>query len=123
MKKILLVCTFLIGISVGSFAQGGQRRGGGTPEQRLTTLKTAIAPLTLTDDQVAKLTVVYTASSKSMDSLRTATGDDRSVLREKMMPVMTATNTKVNAILTPEQAAAYKKYTDEMRAKMQQGGN
>ncbi|MDB4927276.1 hypothetical protein [Mucilaginibacter sp.] len=119
MKKLLLVCAFVLGVSAVSLAQGRQRM---TPEQQLASVKTMIAPLTLTDDQATKLTAVYTANTKSTDSLRTAVPD-----RDARMPAQTALRTaltaKVNAILTPEQAAALKKGQDEMRAKMQQGGN
>ena len=52
-----------------------------------------------------------------MDSLRTA-GADRSAMR----PLMQATNEKVKAVLTAEQAAAWQKEMDERRARMQNGG-
>lgn len=120
MKKLLLLCCFLVGISAVGHAQGGGRRGG-TPEQMVDRMKTNLAGIT--DDQSAKLLVIYQARAKSMDSLRTAMNGDMSGMREKMAPITAATNAKVNAVLTPEQAAAYKKQQDEMRARMQQGGN
>jgi protein CpxP len=117
MKKLLLVCCFLIGISAVSHAQGRQRM---TPEQQVAAMKTSLA---LNDDQVTKITAIYTTQAKSMDSLRTATNGDRDAMREKMTPMRTATTAKVNAVLTADQQAAWKKQMDEMRAKMQQGGN
>jgi len=39
-----------------------------------------------------------------------------------MRPLMMATNDKIKAILTPDQATAYQKIQDERRARMQQGG-
>ena len=119
MKKVLLMCCFLVGISAVSHAQG---RGRQTPEQQLAFIKTSIAPATLTDDQSAKLTAVFTASAKSMDSLRTASNGDRDAMMEKMRPMRAATTAQVNAILTPDQAAAYKKAMDARRAQMQGGG-
>ncbi len=110
MKKILLMCCFVLGIAAASHAQG-QRR---TPEERAKQLQTQ---LSLTDDQTAKITVIYTAMNAKMDSVRTAGGD-----RSAFMPIMTATNDKIKAILTPDQAAAYQKLMDERRARMQQGG-
>jgi len=120
MKKLLLVCAFVIGVSALGHAQGRQRM---TPDQQLAQVKTMIAPSTLTDDQSAKLTAVYTASAKSMDSLRTAANGDRDAMREKMMPMRQAMMAKINAILTPDQAVAYKKAQDAAMAARQNGGN
>ncbi len=120
MKKLFLMCAFVMGVSAVSFAQG--RGGQRTPEQQLAQVKTMIAPLTLTDDQAAKLTVVYTASSKSMDSLRAAV-PDRATRQPVQTSIQTATAAKVNAILTLEQSAALKKAQDARRAQMQGGGN
>jgi protein CpxP len=119
MKKLFLMCAFVMGVSAMGFAQGRPPR---TPEQQLTQVKTMIAPLTLTDDQVAKLTVVYTVSSKSMDSLRTAV-PDRATRQPAQAALMTATNAKIMAILTADQAAALKKARDARRAQRQGGGN
>ncbi|MGZ3754200.1 MAG: hypothetical protein ACXVAY_13165 [Mucilaginibacter sp.] len=112
MKKLLLICLAVIGISAVSRAQGGGMRR--TPAEQVAQLKTSLA---LTDDQSAKVLAIYTAQAKTQDSLRTA-GADRSA----MMAVRTATMAKINAVLTPDQAATFKKQQDEMRARMQQGG-
>ena len=111
MKKIMLICCFLVGISAVSRAQGGMRMSAA---DRVKAMKES---LKLTDDQVTKITAIYEGQSKSMDSLRTA-GADRSAMR----PVMQAANEKVKAILTAEQAAAFQKMMDERRARMQNGG-
>ncbi|MBD1362186.1 Spy/CpxP family protein refolding chaperone [Mucilaginibacter sp. ZT4R22] len=112
MKKIMLICCFLIGIATVSRAQGGGMRM--TAADRVKAMKES---LKLTDDQVTKITAVYEAQTKQMDSLRTA-GADRSTFR----PLMQATNDKVKALLTAEQAAAWQKEMDERRARMQNGG-
>ena len=39
-----------------------------------------------------------------------------------MMPLAKDTNDKIKAILTPDQATAYQKMMDDMRARMQGGG-
>ena len=106
----MMICLFLVGITAVSYAQGGRRM---STEDRVKQLK----DLKLTDDQTAKITVVYDAQAKSIDSLRNA-GGDRSAFR----PIMQATNDKVKAILTPEQAVAFQKMMDERRARMQNGG-
>jgi len=112
MKKLLLICLFLVGISAVSRAQGGGMRMN--PADRAKQLQTQ---LKLTDDQTAKVTAIYQAQSSKMDSLRTA-GADRSAMR----PLMQAANDQVKAILTPDQATAFQKIQDERRARMQNGG-
>ncbi|HTD98065.1 MAG TPA: Spy/CpxP family protein refolding chaperone [Mucilaginibacter sp.] len=111
MKKFLLMCCFVIGITAVSRAQGGQRM---SPEDRAKQMQTQ---LKLTDDQTAKITVIYKAQTAKIDSLRTAGGD-----RTAFRPIMEATNEKVKAILTPEQATAFQKMMDEARARRQGGG-
>jgi protein CpxP len=115
MKKLLLMCCFVIGISAVSRAQGGG--GGGmrmTPEDRVAQMKTS---LKLTDDQSTQILAILKAGAAKRDSVRNAGGD-----REAMRPIMMETNNKVQAILTDDQKAAYKKMMDDMRAKMQQNG-
>ena len=122
MKKVLLVGAFVLGISAVSFAQGGPggqgggRRGGGTPEQQIERLKTSVTGIT--DDQTAKLMVVYQAAAKSRDSLSTALNGDFSQMREKSAPITAATTAKLKAILTAEQFTAYEK----AQAARMQGG-
>ncbi len=111
MKKILLMCCILLGITAVSRAQGGQRR---SPEERAKMLQTQ---LSLTDDQTAKITVIYKTMAVKMDSVRNAGGDFSA-----MRPMMQASNDQIKAILTPDQATAYQKILDARRAQMQQGG-
>lgn len=118
MKKLVLVCSFLIGISAVSFAQGGGRQRQ-TPAEQVGRLKTA---LSLTDDQVTKATAIYTAQAKSRDSIMTASNGDRAASRPAQAALRTATAAKIKAILTPEQAATFQKQQDEMAARRQNGG-
>lgn len=117
MKKILLMCCFLIGISAVSHAQGGGMRK--SPEDRAKDLQTQ---LKLNDDQTTKITAIYKEQSTKMDSVRTAANGDRSAMRQAMAPMMKATNDKVKAVLTPEQATAYDAWMKERMDKMRQGG-
>lgn len=112
MKKFLLICCILLGFAAVSRAQGGGQRR--TPEERAKQLQTA---LKLSDDQTAKITAIYQAQATKVDSIRNAGGDFSA-----MRPLMQATNDKIKAILTPDQATAYQKMMDERRARMQQGG-
>lgn len=122
MKKLLLICCFLIGISAASFAQGGGRR---SPQEMTDALKTQ---LSLNDDQAAKVKAIYEVRAKSMDSLRSASGDDRAGMMQKMAPITTATNAKIKAVLTADQATAFQKIVDAQAERMKQfmqqrGGN
>jgi len=117
MKKLLLMCCFLIGITAASHAQGGGMRA--SAEDRAKQLQTQ---LKLTDDQTAKITDIFKAQRTKMDSIRTASNGDRDAMRKGMMPLMQDTNTKIKAILTPDQSAAYDKILQERMQRMQQGG-
>lgn len=104
MKKVMLVCAFVLGVSAVSFAQGPPRR---TPDEQVAQLKTQITGIT--DAQAAKLKLVYESQAKKRDSLMAkANGDIQSVMPE--FQKMRETNAaQVKAILTPEQAAAFDK--------------
>lgn len=116
MKKILMMCCFVLGISAASFAQGRMQR---TPEEQAKNLQTEYK---LTDDQTAKVLAVYTTQAKTRDSIRTAANGDRQAMMQAMRPVMEATNAKLKAILTPEQYAAFEKANAERMQRMRQGG-
>jgi protein CpxP len=122
MKKLVLVCAFVIGVSAVSFAQGGggMRR---TPKEQTDRLKEQIAGIT--DDQATKITAIYAVQTKRIDSLRTAAGDgaDMRALFPKFTPITTEANVKIKAVLNTEQATAFQKIVDEraaaMKARMQ----
>jgi len=111
MKKLLLMCCFLIGFTAISHAQGGGRM---TPEARLKVMQDS---LKLTPDQSTQIAAILKASAAQRDSLRNAGGD-----RDAMRSLMTSSNDKIQAVLTDEQKATYKKMQANMRAKMQQNG-
>jgi periplasmic protein CpxP/Spy len=117
MKKIFLMCCLVVGFAAASHAQGGRMRM--SPDEQAKALQTQ---LKLTDDQTAKITSILTAQSTKMDSVRTAANGDRQAMMAGMQPIRQTTQAKIAAILTPEQAAAYKKIQDEQRARMQNGG-
>src|ERR1700761_5784157 len=99
MKKLLMVCCIVLGVSTLCRAQGGGGRPQMKPEDRAANLKTAVA---LTDDQTAKVTAIYQAQAASMDSLQKAGGD-----RQAMRPIMMSSNAKIKALLTADQAAKF----------------
>lgn len=117
MKRIFLMCCLVAGITAASHAQGGRQRM--SPEDQAKALQTQ---LKLTDDQTAKVTAVFAAQATKQDSVRTAANGDRQAMMAGMGPIRTMAQTKIAAILTADQLAAYKKMQDEQRARMQQGG-
>src|ERR1700761_3477382 len=114
MKKLLLMCCFLIGITAVSRAQGGGQRR--SPEDQAKQLQTQ---LTLNDHQTAKITAIYKIQAAKRDSIRTAAHGDRDAMRQAMMPLMKSTNDQIKALLTADQATAFQKIQDERRARMQ----
>ncbi|EHQ30503.1 hypothetical protein [Mucilaginibacter paludis] len=118
MKKILMVCCFLISMVSLSKAQGGGRMQR-SPADQAKQLQTT---LSLTDDQTAKITAIYTAQAAKRDSLMKAANGDREAMRGKMMPMMMATNDKIKAVLTDDQKKAFEKMQAERMQRMQQGG-
>jgi len=107
MKKLLMVCCFVVSIVSLSKAQGRQQMA---PADRAKQLQTQ---LKLTDDQTAKVTAIYVAQAAKRDSLMKAGAD-----RQAMRPLMQASNEKIQALLTDDQKVAYKKMQEEMRARM-----
>lgn len=118
MRKILLMCCFLLGVTAFCRAQGGggMRR---SPADQAGALQTQ---LNLSDDQKAKIVTILTAQSAKRDSIRTAANGDRDAMMQGMMPLMKDTNAKIRAILTPDQATAYDKIMQERMDRMKQGG-
>ncbi len=120
MKKIFLVAAFVLGISAIGFAQGPP-----SPEERLASLKSS---LSLDAAQVAKAKVIYDTQGKTQDSLMASMqgGGDPQTMFPKFIKMLETTNTKIKAILTPEQAPVFQKQVDaeaEMMKRFQQGGN
>lgn len=113
MKKLLLLCCILLGITAVSRAQGGRQMG--TPAEQAARLKTSLA---LTDDQTAKITAIYTAQAKSRDSVTAAGGD----MRTAMAPIRAAVTAKIKAVLTPDQATEFDKQQAAMRQRGPGGG-
>lgn len=116
MKKLLMVCCFVVSIVSLSKAQGRQRM---TPAEQAKNLQTQ---LTLNDDQTAKITAIYTAQAAKMDSVRTAANGDRQAMMAVMMPMRKATTDKIKAILTADQKTAYDKILADQAARMQNRG-
>lgn len=118
MKKVLLVALLAIGVSAASYAQGG----GGfnrTPAEQAEALKTS---LSLTGDQVTKVTAIFAAQTKTRDSLMSAmqNGGDRATMMTAFTKMQNDQAAKIKAILTADQAKIYQKQLDERAERMKQ---
>lgn len=120
MKKVLLVCAFVLGVSAVSFAQGGGRMRQ-TPQAQTDTLKAHVSGVTA--DESTKLLAVFTDVAKSRDSLRQAANGDRQAMMSGYMKMQPVTDAKIKAVLTADQAKAYQAWADKraaaMKARMQ----
>ena len=99
----------------GQAPQGGGRGRGVTIEQLTDRLK-------LTPDQVEKIKPILADQQTQMTALRgdsSLSQDDRMA---KMMKIRTDSTTKINAVLTPDQQAEYKKMQAEMMQRGPGGG-
>lgn len=110
-----MVCCFLVSIVSLSKAQGGGGRMRMSPADQAKNLQTK---LSLTDDQTAKITAIYTEQATKRDSVMKAANGDRQAMMAAMMPMRKATNDKIKALLTKDQVAAFDKMEEEMRARM-----
>ncbi|MDP4291923.1 MAG: hypothetical protein Q8908_12640, partial [Bacteroidota bacterium] len=108
MKKLfvsMIALLLLIGSTVS--AQNQQQRR--TPEERAKMQAEAVkTALSLNDDQTAKVVTILIATSKKVDSLRTANqGGDRQAMMTAMKPINDARDAQIKAILTPDQATKF----------------
>jgi hypothetical protein len=98
MKKILLVCVALLGVSAMSRAQGRPQR---SPEEQTAALRTAVA---LTPDQETKVLAIYKMQAASNDSLAKAVTDPEA-MRAARRPIQQRYQAMIKAVLTPDQVA------------------
>ncbi|GAB2980305.1 hypothetical protein GCM10027049_14660 [Mucilaginibacter puniceus] len=122
MKKVLLVALLAIGVSAASYAQGGPGGFGRTPAEQAEALKTS---LSLSADQVTKVTAIFAAQAKTRDSLMAAGGGmqgggDMSAMMASFTKMQNDQATKIKAILTADQAKIYQKQLDERAERMKQ---
>jgi len=126
MKKLVLVVFVALFALGSSFAQPG----GGDPAARLQReLDGLTTELSLTKDQLAKVTPIVTEAQKkqseAMAKMREAGGTmDRTKMREERTKMQAETDKLIKAVITPEQGVkldAFRKKQAEERAKRMQG--
>jgi protein CpxP len=124
MKKVLMICGLLFSVITFANAQEGQgqRQGGrgmGTPEERAKRQTEQLAEkLKLTDDQKAKVSVIYTEQAASMSKVREEAKGDRAVMMAAMAKANEATDAKVTALLNEDQKKAFATWQEERKEMM-----
>jgi protein CpxP len=114
MKKILLICCLVIGITAAR-AQGTHPTVG-TPEEKAKGLQKA---LKLNDKQTEKITAIYKESAEKFDKIKKEEHGNTDKMVVAVRPLREATVKKIKAVLTPVQAAKY----DKMVKDSSGGGN
>lgn len=122
MKKLMMICGLLLGMV--AFAQAQQGRPGGrmgmNPEARVKQLD---EKLKLSDEQKAKLSVIFTEQAEAQQKMReersAGEAGDRKEMMEKMQKSRAELETKVAAVLNDEQRKSYKAMLDEQKAEME----
>jgi protein CpxP len=112
MKKILLICCLVIGITAAR-AQGTHP---GTPEEKAKGLQ---KELKLTDKQTEKIQAIYKESSEKFEKIKKEEHGNTDKMVVAVRPLREATVKKIKAVLTPAQAVKYDKMVKDTKA----GGN
>ena len=108
MKKIILILALISEISLSGRTQSPLTKVN--PEEKVKQLKDKLG---LTDDQVTKIKAIYTQQNVKVDSLKKVTASNT-----KVQEVLKSSDDKIKKVLTPVQAAAYKKLSDVKDSKM-----
>jgi hypothetical protein len=123
MRKIMFLAIAMMLFIGSAMAQDQQQRGNRgpmNPEQRLKMRMERLSQLNLTDEQKAKVEVLYKDQDAQMSKLREQqSGGDREAMRANFEKMRTEQDAKMKAILTPEQ---YAKFTEMNKNMGPRGG-
>lgn len=114
MKKILLICCIVIGITAAR-AQGNHSTAG-SPQEKAKGLQ---KELKLNDKQTEKIAAIYKESAEKFEKIKKDEHGNTDKMVVAVRPLREATIKKIKAGLTPVQAAKYDKLVKETAA----GGN
>jgi Spy/CpxP family protein refolding chaperone len=110
-------------LTVNSFAQQGTRRGGRDSAQVIKQVENLAKDLSLTADQKAKIqTLSLTQFNEMKGKMKPGERPDQTT-RDAMKASRDKLDKDINAILTTEQQAKYKKVQEEHQKNRQQRGN
>ena len=115
MKKLLLLCYLLTGLTGITFAQNTHMVTD--PVDKAKALQ---KQLKLNDAQTAKVATIYQESSQQFDKIKKAENGNTDKMMKSIGPLRAATIKKIKALLTPKQAAKYDALVKDTKAT---GGN
>jgi protein CpxP len=119
MKKLLMICGLLLGTITLTNAQDGGRKMI-SPEDRAKRQTERLAEkLKLSEEQKSKVLAIYTEQAAEMTKDMQAAKEDRKAKHEEMKARMTASEAKIEAILTADQKKAYEEMKAERKAAME----
>ena len=95
----------------------GPRRGG--PERRVEMLQ---RQLSLTPDQTTQVRALMATERSKMEALHANSSLSQGDMHTQMMAIHQDSDTKLRALLTPDQATKYDAMQAQMRARMQERG-
>jgi len=113
----LVVCSNMAFAQDAKDGKKGGKRGFSVEQQ----MERMNEQLKLTDAQKPKVKAVLEESVKKMQELRSDSSVPQDQRREKMQALMKDQDTKLKAILTPEQSEKWQKAREEMRGKRGEG--
>ncbi len=116
MKRILLICSLVIGIAVAGHAQ---TTSTSDPVQKAKGLQ---KQLKLTDAQTAKVSTIYQESADKFAKIKTKDNGNTDKMLADVGPLRTSTIKKIKAILTPDQATKYDKLVTDSKNSTLNGG-
>ena len=116
MKKVLLICCLLIGVTSANYAQTNKPSTTDPAEKA----KGLQKQLKLTDAQTAKIATIYQESAQKFEKIKAAEHGNTNKMTEAIKPLRAATIKKIKGILTPTQAVKYDKLIKDTSAG---GGN
>ena len=116
MKKILLLCCLLLGLTAAVYAQAGHPAVG-NPEEKAKGLQ---KELKLTDKQTAKVAAIYKESAEKFEKIKAEDHGNTDKMMVAIRPLRASTIKKIKAVLTPAQGTKYDKLVKEGK---NSGGN
>ena len=108
MKKFLLMALIAAFVTTGTYAQdqGDHKQARAQWEQKVKD------ELKLTPEQTVSFDSIASEYNQKFDALMSDTTTDKSAVKDQKMSLKAEMQTKINAILTPEQQATYKSLID-----------
>ena len=105
MKKVLLICCLLIGLTSVNYAQTSHPATADPAEKA----KGLQKQLKLTDAQTAKIAAIYKESAEKFEKIKAKEQGNTNKMLVAIRPLRAATIKKIKGVLTPAQAVKYDK--------------